>query len=173
MKSKENTRYIYIRSTKERVPVTEKVFHDYYREINTFRKNQQRHRMCVCPASKRLDCDMDCATCPFRRAGAFLSLNKTVEDEDGNEVEWGDLFEDPSARFDEVIADSEQLQQLLHRLSELMPEAIEVGNLRLQGLSDRQIAKRLGVLHTTLDYRMKKLKAQMQKEFPEIFKLFL
>lgn len=45
------------------VPVTENEFSNYYREIDSFRKKQQRHGGCVCPANKRLDCDMDCFNC--------------------------------------------------------------------------------------------------------------
>lgn len=172
MTNKENNRYIYIRSTKERIPCTQVEFDNYYHDIDLYRQRQQTRGMCVCPASKRLDCDMECATCPFCRAGAFLSLNKTVENEDGNEVEWGDLFEDPSARFDDMYAEEEEFRELLQRVSELMPEAIEIGSLRLQGLSDRQIESRLGVFRQTMEYRLKKLKKQMEKEFPEIFKKF-
>ena len=75
MKNNDNQYYIYIRSTKERLPCTEEEFHNYYRDISVFRRKQQRHGRCVCPENKRLDCDMDCATCPFRRAGDGLSLD--------------------------------------------------------------------------------------------------
>ena len=169
MSNKENTRYIYIRSTKERIPCTQEEFNNYYHDINIFRIRQQRHGMCVCPASKRLDCDMDCATCPFRRAGAFLSLNKIVEDEEGNEIEWGDLFEDPSARFDEVCAEVSELQEMLGRLSNLMPEAIQIGELRLQGRSDLEIARQIGIPNTTFLSRIKKIKETLKKEFPKFF----
>ena len=74
MKCNNNQYYIYLRSTRERIPCTEQEFHDYYRDIDAFRRKQQRHGRCVCPAVKRLDCDMDCATCPFSRAGDTLSL---------------------------------------------------------------------------------------------------
>ena len=73
MKNNDNQYYIYIRSTKERIPCTEEEFHNYYRDISVFRRKQQRHGRCVCPENKRLDCDMDCASCPFRRAGDGLS----------------------------------------------------------------------------------------------------
>ncbi len=169
MSNKENTRYIYIRSTKERIPCTQEEFDNYYHEIDLYRQRQQYRGMCVCPASKRLDCDMDCATCPFRRAGAFLSLNKTVEDEDGNEIEWGDLMEDSSARFDETYAEVEELQEMLGRLSHLMPEAIQIGELRLQGCSDLEIARRIGIPNTTFLSRIKKVKETLKKEFPKFF----
>ena len=58
---------IYIRSTKESIPVSKEEFDAYYHDINIYRIRQQRHGRCVCPASKRLTCDMDCLTCPFHR----------------------------------------------------------------------------------------------------------
>ena len=78
MQNNDNQKYIYIRSTRERIPVTEEEFDNYYRDINAFRKKQQRHGRCVCPEAKRLDCDMDCDTCPFRRAGDHRSLDVKV-----------------------------------------------------------------------------------------------
>ena len=65
MTNQDNQHYIYLRSTRERIPCTEQEFHDYYRDINAYRQKQQYHGKCVCPERKRLDCDMDCATCPF------------------------------------------------------------------------------------------------------------
>lgn len=62
MKTNDNQHYIYLRSTRERIPCTEQEFHDYYRDINAYRQKQQYHGKCVCPERKRLDCDMDCAT---------------------------------------------------------------------------------------------------------------
>ncbi|WP_087064211.1 hypothetical protein [Intestinibacillus massiliensis] len=106
MKINDNQPYIYIRSTRERIPVTQQEFNDYYRDINTFRKKQQRHGRCVCPERKRLDCDMDCMTCPFHRAGDGLSLDYTTVDDEGNEQAWADTLADDSPLMDEIIADS-------------------------------------------------------------------
>ena len=87
MKTNDNQHYIYLRSTRERIPCTEQEFHDYYRDINAYRQKQQYHGKCVCPERKRLDCDMDCATCPFRRNGD-LSLDYTPRDAEGNGRSW-------------------------------------------------------------------------------------
>lgn len=85
MQKNDNQHYIYLRSTRERIPCTEQEFHDYYRDIDAFRKKQQRHGRCVCPVAKRLDCDMDCVTCPFSRAGDSLSLDYTATNDEGEE----------------------------------------------------------------------------------------
>ena len=169
MQKNDNQPYIYIRSTRERIPVTQQEFNDYYRDINAFRKKQQRHGRCVCPERKRLDCDMDCVTCPFQRAGDCLSLDYTTVDDEGNEQAWGDTLTGDSSLMDEIIADSQQLEQLFIRLKELMPEAIQIGELRLDGHTDVDIAKRIGIRNTTFRSRLERVKKVLVQEFPEIF----
>ena len=44
----------------EKVEATKEQFNDYYRPINAYRKRMQSHGRCICPASKRLTCNMDC-----------------------------------------------------------------------------------------------------------------
>lgn len=89
--SKKDKQYtIYIRSTKESIPVNKEEFDAYYHDINIYRIRQQRHGRCVCPASKRLTCDMDCLTCPFHRMGDTRSLDYTETDDEGNETAWVD-----------------------------------------------------------------------------------
>ena len=77
MTKKDKQYTIYIRSTKESIPVNKEEFDAYYHDINIYRIRQQRHGRCVCPASKRLTCDMDCLTCPFHRMGDTRSLDYT------------------------------------------------------------------------------------------------
>ncbi len=161
--------YIYLRSTHERIPCTKQEFDNYYRDINTFRKTQQRHGKCVCPEKKRLDCDMDCATCPFRRAGDSVSLDYTVSNDDGEEITWVNSVESTSPLIDDIVADSERMAELFERLKELMPQAIEIGKLRQQGIPDVQIAELIGVHRNTFGSRLNRVKEILKKEFPEFF----
>ena len=50
---------IYIKESKSWVDVNKEFYTDYYRDINAYRKRQQEHGRCVCPARKRYLCDMD------------------------------------------------------------------------------------------------------------------
>ena len=162
--------YIYLRSTRERVPCTKEEFDNYYRDINAFRKTQQRHGRCVCPEKKRLDCDMDCATCPFRRGGDLVSLDyTTTNDDDSEEIAWIDSIPDDGPLIEELITDSSVFEQLFKRLHELMPEAIEIGQMRLSGKSDLYIATQLGVRNTTFRSRIDRAKKILATEFPELF----
>ena len=161
--------YIYIRSTNEQVPVTREEFCNYYRDINAYRQKQQRHGRCVCPKSRWLMCDMDCHSCAFRRKGDELSLNYQIYD---NEDETRELIYDlcdSSPLIDDLIADTYEMSELLKRLTELMPEAIQIGELRQDGLSEDAIAKKIGIGRKTYAYRLKKLRTLLEKEFPEFF----
>ena len=169
MTNNDNQFYIYLRATKEKVPVTEQEFKDYYRDIDTFRKKQQKLGKCVCPTSKRLSCDMDCNSCPFRKAGNSLSIDCTVEDEFGNEHSWLDDFTYDETHFEEIIADTIELKRIFARIQELLPEAIEIGILRQCGLSDRRIEQQTGVPRKTAIYRIERLKKVLKKEFPDFF----
>lgn len=160
--------YIYLRSTKERIPCTKEEFENYCRDIHAFRMKQQRRGNCVCPKKKELSCDMDCATCPFRRITHY-SLDVSVTDDAGDERTWGDLLEDPSPLISDIVADTERMTQLFLKLNELMPQAIEIGRLRLQGLSDDAIAERIGVARTTSASRIKTVKSILAEEFAEFF----
>ena len=169
MKNNENQYYIYIRSTRERVPVTKEEFDNYYRDISAYRMKQMRHGKCVCPQSKILECDMDCSFCPFRRAGDTLSLDYIVSDEEGNEMAWIDALKDPSPLVADIVADSLHIKELLERLNELVPQAIVIGELRQMGYTERQIEEAIGVGRKTYAYRLKKAKEILEIEFPEFF----
>ena len=153
---------IYIRSTKESIPVNKEEFDAYYHDINIYRIRQQRHGRCVCPASKRLTCDMDCLTCPFHRMGDTRSLDYT-------ETAWVDEIPDDSPLLEDIIIEASEMKALYARLTELMPEAIKIGEMRLEGLSEDAIGERIGIGRKTFAYRLKKVKAVLEKEFPDIF----
>jgi len=158
--------YIYIRSTKEKVTVTKEEFDAYYHDIDNYRRKQQRRGQCVCPQSKQLECDMDCLTCPFRRAGNICSTDDAIN---GTDISYLETLYDDSLLIDDMIADSTELELLFERLQELMPQAVEIGKLRLLGHTDVSIAKQLGMGNTTMFYRLKRAKKILSKEFPDLF----
>lgn len=168
MKNEENGYYIYIRSTGERVSVTKEEFDNYYRDINTFRYKQQRHGKCVCPKSKRLSCDMDCWSCPFRRAGDTVSLDYENSDDDESSHE---IYtpKDESPLVEDAILEIDEAKRLYSRLCELIPEAGTIAELRLEGYSFLQISELLGVKNTTLSMRLKTAKNKLSEEFPDFF----
>ena len=97
------------------------------------------------------------------------SLDYTVENKDGDTYSLIDQLCDPSPSLESIICDKVELNRLFARLNELMPEAIEIGRLRQQGLSDSAIADALGIRRTTFLSRLKKVKALLADEYPDFF----
>ncbi|WP_329886782.1 bacterio-opsin activator [Pseudoramibacter faecis] len=164
-----NPNRIYIKSEHRWIDVSEDYYRDHTRFRDAFRKRHQEHGQCVCPRRKFWLCDTDCANCEFRRAGDMLSLNYEVENSDGETCTLGDIIPDNAPLIADVLADKDELDQLIKRLQELMPEAIKIGNLRLEGLSDEAIADIIGIKRTTFRSRLDKVKETLSKEFPDWF----
>lgn len=164
MKTNEEQRYIYIRSLRERVPVTQEEFDNYYRDINSFRKKQQRHGRCVCPEAKRLDCDMDCETCPFRRAGDRRTLDIQCTD-DGES--WLDEIPDCGSTPCDLAEDRDLLKALRTALGELTPEEQAICDVIMADLSERAAAAQLNLSRNTFTYRRDKLLARLKNILQE------
>lgn len=170
MQNKDNqSKPIYLKATRQWVEVSEEYYRDHTRYHDALRKRQQSHGQCVCPKNKFWLCDGDCLTCEFRRAGDMLSLDYTIENEDGDACSPLDNLADPAPTIESVICNKAELDQLFDRLNELMPEAVEIGRLRQDGLSDEAIAEMIGIKRTTFLSRLKKAKAQLATEFPDRF----
>ena len=152
---------IFIKSTHQWVPVSKTDFDNYYRDINTYRRRQQEHGRCVCPASKRYLCDMDCYTCHFHKGGDELSLDYTVTDEDGNEKSWLEDLPDDRPSAQSVMEDRELLDTLLHKLDELDPEDRGICELVMDGRSERDCGKEMGMARNTFVYKRDKLFAAL------------
>lgn len=169
MQKNVNPYRIYLKATRQWVEVSEEYYRDHTRYHDALRKRQQSHGQCACPKNKFWLCDGDCLTCEFRRAGDMLSLDYTVENEDGDACSPLDNLADPAPSIEEIICDKAELDQLFARLNELMPEAVEIGRLRQDGLSDEAIAEMIGIKRTTFLSRLKKAKEQLAAEFPDRF----
>lgn len=169
MKTNDNQYTIYIRSTGESIPVSKEEFDNYYRDITRYRQKQQEHGRCVCPRSRWLTCDMDCLTCPFHRAGDERSLDYKNTADDGSEEAWIDMLPDENPLIEEIITEAAEAKELYCRLCELMPEAIEIGRLRLSGMTDTAISREIGIANTTFRSRIQKVKKVLAEEYPDFF----
>ena len=146
---------------------------EQYKEFDTWRTNlrkrEQYHHRCMCPRNKWWLCDGMCDDCEFHAPGDILSLDMPTSNDDGDEVTLLDMLEDPAPSIEEVICDKAELDQLFDRLNELMPEAVQIGKLRQEKLTDEEIAKVVGIKRTTFRSRLEKAKAQLSFEFPDRF----
>ena len=154
-------RKTYLKGLHQWVPVSKTDFDNYYRDVNAYRRRQQEHGRCVCPASKRYLCDMDCYTCRFHKGGDELSLDYTVTDEDGNEKSWLEALPDDRPSAQSVMEDRELLDTLLHKLDELEPEGRRICELVMEGRSERDCGKEMGMARNTFVYKRDKLFAAL------------
>ena len=168
MKTNDNLYRIYIKSAREWVDVPEELYREHIRHYDSFRKKQKSRGECVCPKSRFWLCDGDCLTCEFH-CSSMDSLDYSIENEDGDVCSPLDRRCDPSPTIESIVCDKVELDRLFARLNELMPEAIEIGRLRQQGLSDSAIADALGIKRTTFLSRLKKVKALLVDEYPDFF----
>lgn len=143
MQNRDNQRKIYIRSTKQWVPVTEEVYLAYYRPIWRAQKAAQKVGQCFCPKDKLWLCDGDCAMCEYHAAGNTTSLDAPIENGDGEEFSLVDTLEDPTADFADVLVDRLLLEHLLDELAEQDPEGKRICELIMEGCSKTEIADTL------------------------------
>lgn len=170
MKNNENNvKRIYDKQTKTWFEVSPEQYEEFDRWRTNLRKLEQYHHRCMCPRSKWWLCDGMCQNCEFHAPGDTLSLDMPVSNEDGDEVTLLDTLVDPAPTIESVICDKAELDQLFERLNELMPEAVQIGKLRQDGLSDEAIAEIIGIKRTTFLSRLKKAKEQLATEFPDRF----
>ena len=121
MKSNDNQYSIYIRSAGISVPCNKEQFDDYYRDINSYRRNQMNHGRCVCPPSKWLQCDMDCCSCPYRTDGDVKYLEDFSTDSEEGGKPWLDKLQEEmpafvTSSFEDDVIDAQYIDQILKRL---------------------------------------------------------
>ena len=158
-KDKTAMRKLYLRAKNKWITVSDEVYKSYRLKCNSYRITQKNNGRCVCPRKKFYLCDMDCWTCIYRRAGNITSL----DDENGIHS-----IPDSESCIDEIITYRLILNLLLQRLDEVMPEARFIGNCRLLGKTDEEIASELHIPRTTMRSRLLKAKKIIEKEFPDI-----
>lgn len=166
--SKPNARRIYIRSQHRWQEVSEEIYQEHIRFHDTYRHRIQGRGLCRCPRSKWWVCDADCLTCEYHNADVIASLDAPIGEDDDN-LSLMDAITDDSMTVSELATDRIVLEQLFKRLAELMPEAENIGKLRMQGLSDEAIAKAIGIPRTTFLSRIKAAKKLLAQEYPDFF----
>ena len=174
MKDNQNTQVpkrhrIYLKASRTWVEVSEEYYRDHMRYYDAFRKRKYSHGQCVCPKNKYWLCDGDCCNCEFRKAGDMISLDHLEESDDGEDCSTFDAMTGATPSIEGALCDRIELERLFERLNELMPEARQIGQLRQKGLSDEAIARVIGIKRTTFLSRLKKVKAQLAAEYPDLF----
>lgn len=152
---------VYIPNTHQFISVTKEFYYEYYRPIWRTQKEAQKHGQCMCPRGKLWRCDGCCLDCPYHSSGNVWSLEYEQE-------LMGDKREDPTADVESIVTDKIVLQQLFKRLDEIFPEARRIGELRMEGVSDRDIADLVGIPRSTFRSRLEKVEALLREEYGDI-----
>lgn len=161
--------FIYDKSTGIWFEVPQKEFAEYNRFRSRVRFREKYHKRCSCPRNKWWLCDGMCHDCEFWLGSGDLSLDSTWENEEGDEALFFDEISSTDYDPDETVPAQVFTKQLLNRLNELMPEASEIGRLRLLGMKDDEIAKAIGIKRTTFHARLEKARRILRKEFKNEF----
>ena len=160
---------IFDKGTKTWFEVTPEQYAEFDRFRTNKRKREQYHGRCMCPRSKWWLCDGMCEDCEFHAPGDTLSLDATTTNENGDETCLLDSIASPESDPIDIILDQILMRQLLKRLSELMPEAIEIGMLRNENIKDEDIADIIKIKRTTFRSRISKAEEKLREEFGEEF----
>lgn len=166
MKNSNERKYLTIGD--EKVYISDELDKWYRNTKDALRKRQQRRGECTCTKKQWYKCTTDCTTCPFR-----TTTNISLDGIYSNEGEaYGDeyLFQETKTdyiSFEDTFANREECKEILKRVYELMPELIEVGNLRLSGYTNSKVAEMLGTKRSTLDSRIAKIRNIIKEEFPD------
>lgn len=155
MENKDNYQ-IYIKSTHEWVPVSKEVFKTYIKEIDTYRRKEQRHGRCACPQSKNWLCDMNCHACEFHKAGDMLSADAEMDTEEDCTTIL-DTTPDPNSDIEEALALYELFKALHHELAQLDPDGRRICELIMQGKTEREIAADMSKRQSTINYQKNKV----------------
>ena len=156
---------LYERSLGKWVQYDEETYLKLSRDRARIRMSMGRQDRCFCPRNEVWRCDGYCEGCPQYKTEEEVSLNTSIGH--SGELTLEDVLTD-NVDQENACVEKMYYEDVLRSLDEIMPQAREIGVLRLQGKSDRQIAEILGISRTSMYRMLDKAKAVLQEEFGEI-----
>lgn len=127
------------------------------RELEAEVKRQQRQDKCRVERGSR--CTRKCEECEYYLLGGVPQGNVIYYDNEDAGIE-----PESSTDVEGIVCDAELLEELAEALDELDPDSRKICEFIGVGLSERAIAKEMGVKRqSTLNYRKKKVLAQLRE----------
>ena len=167
---KHNKTYkIYDKQTGTWFEVDREEYIEFDRWRRRLRQREQYHNRCMCPCGKWWLCDGMCQDCEYHVPEDVIELDAPIKGKDGEDMLLLETLAAPAPLMESAVCDQAELEALFIRLNEIMPEAVMIGGMRLEGFSDETIAKAVGIKRKTFTYRLKKAKKLLLKEFPYLF----
>ena len=137
------------------------------KDINSYRRKQQRNGKCFCPKKALMACDMDCYGCKYRTfANDPLSLDEIISTKDGDSSYSREMcLQDATNKLvEERVFMTACLKMLKEELEQFGPEYRDLFSLLLDGFSVSDCAKMLKIPNSTLDRKIKNAFAAVQKK---------
>ena len=133
------------------VPITKEQYQVLMPEIYNHRTREQYHERCFVPRRARWTCDGQCDLCRYHENdGRFTSADLLSEQ--------GFDWQDSAILPEDAVINDMVYPQVLERLKQLLPEALEVGRLRMAGYTETEAAEILGIPRVTYRYRVRRTK---------------
>ena len=151
---------LYERSLKRWVVYSKSAYEELHHARERIRKQAAREGSCVIPWKKTWYCDGQCDGCPYRKSEE-VSLDMSVGD--SRELILGEALSD-GRDHEDICIQKMYCEDILKKLDEIMPQARQIGLLRLEGKSDREIARELGIDRMTMLRMLARVKAILQVE---------
>ena len=160
---------IYDKQTKTWFKVSPDDYTQYYRWCAKIRKREQGLHRCFCPKAKWWLCDGMCDDCEYYNKFRVVSLTSPFEKYDNEELFLMDVIGDERTGPSETALSKVMAEMFLKRLAELVPEAEQIGRLRMLGFTDDAIAKSIGLNRTTFRSRLEAARKKLSEEFGDDF----
>lgn len=168
---KQGQKKIYLRQENVFVPVSDEIFHEYYRPVWVHMKRMRYHGRCYCPKSRIWECDGDCASCCYARKGDIDSIDEIHMNTEGDACTLADTMADDSVNVESMVIDAALLDTLFAKVGELDPDLRDIFDLLLEERSEREIAQALGYKsQTSVNRRKRKLKGALGDALSEFLK---
>lgn len=139
-----------------------------YEELLRIRRRtcarMRRQHRCVCARQNQWRCDGNCDGCPYAKE-VNVSLQQSVGGTEGLTLE--DTLTD-GIDTESACVDKAYYESVLARLDEITPLARKIGELRMNGMNDRDIAKAIGMSRTAMYRLLDKAQTILRREFEEI-----
>ena len=154
---------LYDRNLRCWVQYTEEAFLELRKKRNNERKKAIKEQRCTCSFENDWYCNGVCEGCMYQKTrevsiyepvkkDSTLTLEECITDDIDPEKGWVECMD---------------LKTILSRLDELMPEAREIGRLRMQGKTEIEISKILGIPRATIYTRIKTAYKKLRNEFED------
>ena len=138
----------------------------YMNECSRIRKKEQYHKRCRVTPNKFFLCDGMCDDCGFHKKTGMLSLDYSASVEFGTLL---DEIESPCPSPEKIVEDQDELNYIIWKLKEIEPNIKDCLRIWLEEgkVSDREMARRLGIPHRTFADHMTRVRKQLRELLDE------